>query len=287
MNQLGTANWWLPRWLDKFLPTLAVEDRRGRRLRRGRDRSTSPTRSRSKPDPLVAAADGAVPTWLGPAGPSPAPRVPTRPRHSSRLWGGERTSRSRPATTPRDCDRAGPAGRGRDPGVVAAALRSGRIRSLRSGIYVAQDADLSSLRGRRRLALTVGGPDAVLSRTAAAVWGLARGRQEIRSTSASRCGAPGVMSPASSSIGPPTATRPGTTRWPVSDVRRLLRELALTEPADGFRFPALAAVQRGLITPDVLADPAGVPQRALRIWAEVGAEARARAVSGGEATTGA
>ena len=25
MNQLGTANWWLPRWLDKLLPTLAVE----------------------------------------------------------------------------------------------------------------------------------------------------------------------------------------------------------------------------------------------------------------------
>lgn len=169
-------------------------------------------------------------------------------------------------------------------GVVAAALRSGRIRSLRSGIYVAQDADLSSLRGRRRLALTVGGPDAVLShRTAAAVWGLAREAtgDPVHISVPLRCArrdVPGVVIHRSADR---DATRHD--EWPVSDVRRLLRELALTEPADGFRFPALAAVQRGLITPDVLADPAGVPQRALRIWAEVGAEARAGAVSGGEA----
>ncbi len=175
-------------------------------------------------------------------------------------------------------------GAGVNRGVIAAALRSGRMRSVSPGIYVARGADVASPSALRRLALTVGGPDAVLShRTAAAVWGLTReGASEPVHISvpprAARRAVPGIVVHR-------TADRDVTWfhEWPVSSVRRTLCELALTESPDGFRFPALAAIQRGLITADALVDRTGVPRRALRRWANVAEEAHAGAVSGGEA----
>ena len=169
-------------------------------------------------------------------------------------------------------------------GQVTAALRAGRLVAVSRGVYLAADADPTDLTVRRRLALAVGGPDAALSHgSAAAVWGVKR---------ESGSGPIHVTVPATApqrrvaGVHVHRSTRHDVTtrdRWPISSVPQMLRELALTGTEDDLRYPALAAIQRGLISPESLTDRTGVPRRALARWRMIAEEAKAGAVSGGEA----
>ncbi len=70
---------------------------------------------------------------------------------------------------------------------------------------------------------------------------------------------------------------------PVVGVREALIGSVMCMDLDALRFPAMQAVMDGLVTPAELADPAGVPRRALRSMRMVAEEAAAGAESGGEA----
>lgn len=70
--------------------------------------------------------------------------------------------------------------------------------------------------------------------------------------------------------------------WPVTSPRSTLVGLSSNPDVNELRFPALAAVQRGLVTTADLADRTGVPRRAMGRWNLVAHEAAAGAESGGE-----
>ncbi|MFN8125972.1 MAG: DUF559 domain-containing protein [Candidatus Nanopelagicales bacterium] len=71
--------------------------------------------------------------------------------------------------------------------------------------------------------------------------------------------------------------------WPVTGPRRTLVDLCGSSTLRQFRFVALDALHRGLLTVGEFLDTQGVPQRLLRRWRTVGEEAEAGAASGGEA----
>lgn len=169
------------------------------------------------------------------------------------------------------------------PGVLRGAERRGEVARLGPGVWGRGDLDRNHPDVRRRVALAAMGPDSLLcGATAAAVWGLRRSRAGEAVHVAVPHGrhrrkVPGVRVHQMVRWEP---SRWGG--WPVTAVRETLIGLAGAHP-DKLRFPALAAVQRGLIAPTDLAGVAGVPTHFRGVWRAVAEEAAAGAESGAEA----
>lgn len=168
-------------------------------------------------------------------------------------------------------------------GSLRGALARGEVKRLAPRLFAVATVDCGREADRRVAALVHGGADAVLSHgTAAAVWGLrvTRGGEDVHVTvgpGEPPRGLSGVVFHQSNVV-----ERDRFAGWSVTSPRSCLTGLAADFDENALRFPALAAVQRGLIPVAYLVDAAGVPRRALRRWKRVGQEALAGAESGGE-----
>ena len=161
-------------------------------------------------------------------------------------------------------------------------INSGELAQPLPGVLLDPRAHLDTL-GSLRAAVLFAGTDAAISHTWALwLWGLTKAppagpvhvavpRPGVRSHAAVRVH---QRSPG------PVDLRLGV---PVVGVREALIGSVTCMDLDQLRFPAMQAVQQGLVTPAELADPAGVPRRALRSMRLMAEEAAAGAESGGEA----
>jgi len=168
-------------------------------------------------------------------------------------------------------------------GVLDHALMRGELVRVARGIYADPDLDLATLPARWALGLAVSEPDGVLSHaTAAAVRGLRRARPEetVHVTVPHGRGRPRAIGVrVHQTDRPDYAVHEG---WPVSGVREMAVQLA-GAGLNELRYPGLAAIQKGWLTPGSLADVSGVPKRVRGVWRMVAEEAAAGAESGAEA----
>lgn len=172
---------------------------------------------------------------------------------------------------------------GASRGAIDAACRSGAIERIARGLFMVAGADRTDTRFRQRCALALLGPDAALTHVTAAAH---YGTREVR---------PGESVHVMVPHGRGHRRMPGIavhqTRmfepiawqgWPIAPPRQALIHVATENKPELLRFPALAAVQLGLLGPSELADAQGVPRRCLNTWNLVAEEALAGAESGGE-----
>jgi very-short-patch-repair endonuclease len=162
------------------------------------------------------------------------------------------------------------------------AVRAGLLREVVPGVFATPDLPLD-LETRLRSAVLFGGADAALSHTTALwMWGLVKEPP----TAPFHVSVPRVAPPSDREV-QMHERRPGPVesvqKLPVVGVREALVGSCSLEDLDWLRFPAMQAVQNGLVTAAELGDPAGVP-RPRRTWMRTLAEeAAAGAESGGEA----
>lgn len=168
-------------------------------------------------------------------------------------------------------------------GSLSSAVRAGRLVRVRPGLFTVPQADQTSRSFVLQAALAGAGPDALLSHgTAAAMWGFVREEPTapvhiVVPHHRYPRPVPGVVLHRTRHFEPHTASG-----WPVTGARQTLIALADTMQVAQWRYPALAAVNCGVVGLGELADESQVSSQSLAGWRYVAAEARAGARSGAE-----
>lgn len=168
---------------------------------------------------------------------------------------------------------------------VSRRIRAGELVIVNPGVLALPDFDRADIAVRFRGALLQAGPDAALSHTSPLeVYGLLENwTHDLIHVAVPRGGTKHTgwkdVALHRRRVGPAECV----SGIPVVSPKEALVGSAVLMDVRELRFPAMQAVQQGLLSARELADFEGVPDRTKRLWRQLGEEALAGAESGGEA----